>query len=56
VALESGVAVSISASIGIAHPEDDDSASDLIVRADRAMYAAKQAGRGRHERAERVAA
>jgi diguanylate cyclase (GGDEF)-like protein len=54
VMLESGTSVSVSASIGIAHAEDGDSASDLIVRADRAMYAAKQAGRGRHALAERV--
>ncbi len=54
VTLESGEKVSVSASIGIAHAEDSDSASDLIVRADRAMYAAKQAGRGRHVVAGRV--
>jgi diguanylate cyclase (GGDEF)-like protein len=54
IVLASGETANVSASIGIAHAEDADSASDLIVRADRAMYAAKQAGRGRHATAERV--
>ena len=51
-----GVTVRISASIGIAHGMLGDSPSDLLVRADRAMYVAKQSGRGRYEIADVFAA
>ncbi len=43
-----GHAVQIGASIGIAF-DDGDQLSDLVARADLAMYAAKQHGRGRFE-------
>lgn len=43
-----GRSASISASIGIASfPEDGETAEDLMLRADLALYAAKAAGRGR---------
>jgi diguanylate cyclase (GGDEF)-like protein len=51
VVLERGATVSISASIGIGHAEPGDSPSELVMRADGAMYAAKQGGRGRYETA-----
>jgi diguanylate cyclase (GGDEF)-like protein len=41
--------ISISASVGIATAGGTDRASDLLRRADIAMYAAKQQGPGRHE-------
>jgi diguanylate cyclase (GGDEF)-like protein len=47
--LSSGSAVSISASVGIAHANGTDGPDDLLVRADAAMYAAKQRGPGGHE-------
>jgi diguanylate cyclase (GGDEF)-like protein len=53
VTLASGATVSVSASIGIGHAEPGDTASELLVRADGAMYAAKQGGRGRYESAAR---
>jgi len=45
-----GHQLSLGASIGVAvHPRDGDHADDLVRRADVAMYAAKEAGRGRVE-------
>ncbi len=41
--------ISISASVGIASAGGSDGASELLMRADIAMYAAKQQGPGRHE-------
>ncbi len=41
--------ISISASVGIANAGGSDGASELLMRADIAMYAAKQQGPGRHE-------
>jgi diguanylate cyclase (GGDEF)-like protein len=41
--------ISISGSVGIAVARGADGASELLVRADLAMYAAKQRGPGRHE-------
>ena len=48
VELADGSTVTISGSIGIAHAVLGDTPSELLVRADRAMYAAKQTGPGRH--------
>jgi len=46
-AMFAGNALSISASIGGAHcPHDSQNPEDLVVLADRALYAAKQSGRG----------
>lgn len=39
-----GVAVAVTASIGVAQARDGDSVASLIARADQAMYAAKRAG------------
>jgi diguanylate cyclase (GGDEF)-like protein len=45
-----GRQLSLGASIGVAlHPRDGDDADELVRRADVAMYAAKEAGRGRVE-------
>jgi diguanylate cyclase (GGDEF)-like protein len=45
-----GRQLSLGASIGVAlHPRDGEGADDLVRRADVAMYAAKEAGRGRVE-------
>jgi len=45
-----GRQLSLGASIGVAvHPRDGEDAEDLVRRADVAMYAAKEAGRGRVE-------
>ena len=44
-----GGQVSVSGSVGIAVAGGTDGASELLVRADFAMYAAKQRGPGRHE-------
>jgi diguanylate cyclase (GGDEF)-like protein len=41
--------ISISASVGIASPGGSDGASELLMRADMAMYAAKEQGPGRLE-------
>ena len=46
-----GEEVSISASVGIAAAGGGDAPRDLLMRADIAMYTAKQAGPGRHETA-----
>jgi diguanylate cyclase (GGDEF)-like protein len=46
--LADGTIVRISGSIGIAHAVLGDTPSELLVRADRAMYAAKQTDPGRH--------
>jgi len=44
-----GESVSLSASIGVSlYPSDDQDADTLLRNADQAMYAAKQAGRGRY--------
>jgi predicted signal transduction protein with EAL and GGDEF domain len=43
--------VSISASVGIAAAGGGDGPGDLLMRADIAMYTAKQCGPGRHETA-----
>jgi diguanylate cyclase (GGDEF)-like protein/PAS domain S-box-containing protein len=48
--LIAGRELSVAASIGIVvHPGGEGSADDLVRQADVAMYAAKDAGRGRHE-------
>ena len=44
-----GVAVEMTLSLGIAEVRDDDDAESVIARADRALYAAKSAGRNRVE-------
>ena len=49
-----GSTVSISASVGIAAAGGEDRPRDLLLRADVAMYAAKQNGPGRHETAKPI--
>ena len=45
-----GTSVVVSASIGVAMARDYDNASELLQAADRGMYEAKRAGRGRYRR------
>lgn len=43
---DAGPAVNVTLSVGVAVGEDDDRGASLVDRADRALYAAKRAGRG----------
>jgi diguanylate cyclase (GGDEF)-like protein len=45
-----GTSVVVSASIGVAMARDFSNASELLQAADRGMYEAKRAGRGRYRR------
>lgn len=45
---ESGKTIAITASIGCTESRDEDNEQSALVRADRALYAAKQAGRDQH--------